>query len=189
MELPAQSLSAGVGRWLAAIPLTVIVLAAATMFLSRLLPTPLAGLVALPPALVVGLLTAWEARNGGRLSPSPLKPSRNWLYRHAWLRIPALAAICFVSTFVAVQCGALSVVTAISGAPSSQTLTLVGTTAGGSYSCRGFDVAEAPMVLDRALCAPTDMLGLATPGRKLTVYGKASPFGLNVERFEIKAGS
>ena len=161
----------------------------AAMWFSPHFPTPLATKIALAVAGMSGLRVAWRARDVALSSAAKSRLENMtgrgaYIAHHPWLRVPLLGLAAFFLVFVDVRDGAFALVTAAVGEPAARTVTITGT-----YhprkSCARFEVQEEGFLLDRALCATRQELAQAVRGRRLTLVGRASPLGLNVERFEF----
>ncbi|HEX7886815.1 MAG TPA: hypothetical protein VF474_12635 [Phenylobacterium sp.] len=104
-----------------------------------------------------------------------------------WARLPLMTLLSFFLTLWVVEDGVLALVTAVIGRPSHRELTVTGVQSG--KQCAHFEVREVLFLADRALCAPREDLDRAEAGDQLTVFGRGSPFGLNVERYELRSGA
>lgn len=155
------------------------------MLFSVHLPSDLAVRVAQWTAVVVGTLAAWESRDGGAIGKVAGRSS--WLTAHPITRVPLMALFAFFMTFTVIEDGVLALVTTIAGHPGHRDLTVTGVSRP-RRQCDHFDVQEVRWLLNRALCGSEDDLARAENGGQLTVYGQASPFGLNVERYELRTG-
>ena len=159
------------------------------MEFSRHFPSPLADKIALAVAGMFGLWVAWRMRDGAFDSATKLRWERMtgngaYLAHHQWLRVLAFGLFAFGVLFVDIRDGVFGVVTAAFGRPAARTVTITGTLHL-SRSCAQFEVHEEWFLPDRALCATRQELAQAVRGRRLTLVGRASPLGLNVERFEF----
>jgi hypothetical protein len=155
---------------------------------SKLLPTQFGVQVSTWIGVAVGMYAAWESRDGGTFGPPNMKlPAGQrgaWLLHSAWRRIPLMGAFAFAVAFAATEGGLLSLITAATGHPASRTVLVAGTQ-GGGRSCRRFSIDEVEILASSALCIPKSYRDEAVADRALTVFGKASPLGLNVERYEL----
>jgi hypothetical protein len=160
-----------------------------TIYFSRHFPSLLGRLISLTVASVFGLLVAWRMSDGalGSAARSRLKllnGSGAFIATHAWLRIFLTGIAAFVFVFVDIEEGLFSLVTATIGRPATRTVTISGMS-GGGRTCRKFDVLEVKLLLDGALCAASEQRSQAIHGRHLTLVGKESVLGLNVEGFQL----
>ena len=172
----------GVGLILAA-----CILALAGAFTTAL-PTAAGTALSLGVAAIVALWTAWSARPGGALSGSTATTTARarWT-RNPWLRVPGFALMMGLFAYNGVACGAIAIAAAVVGQPTSRALAISATDTTGQWQlCTHFDVREAPMLFDRALCAPPSVLQQASPGQILTVYGRGFALGMNVERYQVQ---
>jgi hypothetical protein len=103
---------------------------------------------------------------------------------HAWLRVPLFGLAAFFFASVDLEEGLFGIVTAAIGRPATRTVTIAGTFGGGKI-CRRFQVKELGLLFDSALCAGPEERSLGVRGRQLTLVGKASVLGLNVQNFEF----
>ncbi|MBS0362769.1 MAG: hypothetical protein JSR98_15440 [Proteobacteria bacterium] len=173
-------------RAIAVICFAGLLAAVLTDFVSRSLPSPLAIDLGLAVGAAFGVAMAWEARDGGMFSmANPRIAARaGFLTRHAWLRIPLMGLFVFGVMYETVAEGAGGLATALIGQPGVRTTIITGTSGGGK-SCHKFDVRGVGFVVDHALCASSDLLARAQPGRSLVLRGKVSPFGFNVAAMSL----
>jgi hypothetical protein len=154
-----------------------------TSFASYHLPSPLGVQIALAAACAAGAWSAWECRRGGAYDVA--RPRMSGLKRFGPFRVVAMAVFATLCVFSFVEDGLLALDTGLVGAPGSRTLTVT-RISHSSRSCDHFDVREVGWLLDRALCASSDELRRARRGDQLMVFGRKGPFGLNVERHELR---
>lgn len=174
---PAQKVAAGI--------LAAMLLCALPAMFSTHLPTELGIRLAQTAGAVAAVLAAWESRDGG-LYDTPGTRRGSWLTAHPITRVPLMALFAFLMTFTTVEDGVLALATAVIGKPGDRNLTVTGVSRP-RKQCDHFNVAEVGWLLNRALCAPEEDLARAEGGGELTVFGKSSPFGLNVERYEVRS--
>jgi hypothetical protein len=152
------------------------------MLFSVHVPSELGIGVAQVCAAAAALWAAWESRKGGAFDVA--RDRTSWIMKYAWTRVPLMALFAFFMTFSTIEDGVLALVTAAAGRPGQRALTVTGV----SHSrkrCDHFDVREVRWLLNRALCAPDRDLARGQAGGRLTVFGRQSAFGLNVERYEL----
>lgn len=168
--------------WPAAAVIFLLMLLGLGGLFSPVLPSVVGMQVALVAAVVIGVLAGWMAMPGGALSAA--QSQARWV-QHPALRIPGFALFCGLIAYIGVAYGAIGLIAAVAGQPTTQTLTITGVASKTQWQCAHFEVREAPMLMDRALCAPQDVLNQAQAGQTLTVTGKAWPLGMLVENWQV----
>jgi hypothetical protein len=169
------------GRW----PATVVIVASAVLVLGGLftpvLPSVFGMQISLAAAAVIALLGAWWSRPGRPISG---RATARWV-RNRWLRVPALALSLGLAAYIGLAFGAVGLVAALVGRPTSRTLTVTGTAPANPWQCAHVEVREAPALLSRALCAPQDVLDQADASQSLTVTGKGFALGMVVQTWQL----
>lgn len=177
-----------VSRWFFPGLFGLMLICVPTLLFSKLLPTPLGVRISQVAGLMVGAAAAWIARDGGWLSPAnpnlTIQGRGAWMMRSVWFRAPLFGVLAYFTALVAVEGGALALFTAAVGRPASRTVVVVGL-GGGGRSCRHFRIREVAILPSTALCVSNGDRALPVQGRTLTVFGRASAVGLNVERHEL----
>jgi hypothetical protein len=102
-------------------------------------------------------------------------------------RIPALVVGALLFTFTATERGFLDWWTEISGVPGERLVHLSSYSVSNRPQCAGFDVAEAPIPTGRAVCADLGHYPGPPPGTPVRLFGRTSPFGLIVDRYQVEA--
>lgn len=161
-----------------------MVIAVLAMLFSPHLPSELAIRISQFAALAVAAGAAWCSRSGGAFDPVRTGQDR-MLMKSVFVRAPLMMLFAFFISFTAVEDGLLAVATVAIGQPASRALTVTGV-GQSRKGCDHFNIKEVGWLLDRALCGADEDLERARPGDALIVFGRASPFGLNVERYELR---
>ena len=169
---------------LAMLSLWFVVIAALSF--GRHIPSPLAVQIAFIAALPVAVFVGWQSLDGGLISLAnprvAAELSSNWLIRSAWTRVPAMSLVFFVPIFLGVRDVVLAGVTEVVGQPASRTVTVTGVVRPRT-GCDHFAIAEVWFAAGRGLCASEDQITAVRHGDRLVLEGRASPFGIVVDRY------
>jgi hypothetical protein len=88
--------------------------------------------------------------------------------------------------FYGVQAPAFEAWTLASGRPRQVSAHLDQYSSAGRYNCAGFDLREAPLMMNRVVCASYRYDEAPPPGTPVTLFGEISPLGIHVTSFEIQ---
>jgi hypothetical protein len=180
-----------VGQWVyAAFALSISLALIWGLTVSRFVPTPLGDEVALAAAVAVAALAAWFGTTSYAFSKD--NPNSKALlekvpaFSSTPNRVFGLAGIALLFTFPAVETGFLEWWTWIFGAAGERTMTVDHFQTSRRH-CNGLAIREAPFIMRPAVCADYTYRNAPPRGTPLTLYGKASPFGIDVRDFRVGA--
>ena len=164
-----------------------------SMFASRFVPTAEGVTVAVAFSLFVAALAGlfgWKSsvfrRENERLSELV---ARTPAFATPQTRIPVLMIAAFMFTLPATEHGLLDWWTEASGIRRERLVHLSSYIVTSRYSCRGFDVREAPMPLGPAVCADLGRYPGPKPGTPVMLFGLSTPFGTIVDRYRVAPAS
>jgi hypothetical protein len=155
---------------------------------SPFLPTPLGERLALVAGCASAALIALAALVGPYSLANPniaAQAAKRWFLRFTPVRVLLFAGFFFFIAYGAVGGALESIWTALTGPEKVQAATIVGWHTRSRYSCNAFEVAGSGWLGNHALCADSAYAAEAIRGRRIFLTGRASPLGINVERFRL----
>lgn len=180
------------GRWSIVIFISVCVLAIWSTSVSEFVASSLGQRLSLMAAAGVGaLMGVWTYVDPVYARDTPERAAR--LARAPVMASPVVRML-FVGafmgwvTFEAVSGAVLEFWTLAFGRPAEQTLHLGDYYRSSRSNCAGFELQEAPLKLRRVVCARYRDGEAPAPGTPVTVRGRASTVGIEVEQFQISPG-
>lgn len=186
------------GWWAFSVWLLVAVLLTFSAFMgSSVVPSPTGERTALFAAFVasiaVGLFAGTDRSFHADNSYFRALSARYAFVADRRLRVSVFALSGFLLTFVAVERGAIAILTSATGTPGERTVTVAHYHRGGRIlSCEGFYLRETPFTLTPAICTEQfDALDVLPPGpgATLRVYGKSTLLGIVPDSLEVVPSS